>query len=508
MLWLKELPFFAWDLNFPEDKHSKFHSHYSSNAEDGIQSFFAVRLATSNAKEMAAYLCHIFGFTEIATRDLENGNICVCSHVLRKDDVVFEVVGTLETRSDTSYTKAKDKFQISHPPEGNFIDLETKILNFLGGSEDLRQNVHEALQYNGIRKLIDELGKLNQPVVLSAIEEASMASKINEFVSLHGIGVIDVAFEVKNVRNLYSKAISAGATIINPPKLSRDLNGGVLIATVGSPISDIHHTLVEFLDYNGPYLPSYAPAKSHTVEDREFVLQGIDHCVQNYHFGELIPSTNFYMSAFGLHKFWSVDDKDISTSNSGLRSIVISNLNEKVLLPFNEPVESKMRGQIEEFYDYYGGPGIQHIALRTNNIIAMVRSLKSQGLEFNTISDEYYEALKQKLTLLKIELYEDFEELKSHHILADVDQSSLYHLQDGKLRSNYILQIFSKPIHDRPTLFFEIIQRYNHNGFGKGTFKGLYESIEEQQKLRGTLTPTELGRSHQIPQEFRELESI
>lgn len=454
----------------------------------GIQSFYSVRLVTSSAKEMAAYLQTILGLEKIAYQGLENGNSCLASHVLRKNDVVLEISGTLETRTDFRYdSKKKCALEVEK------TEMENKTMHTLEYLECQRSVVRESLRYNAVQKYFGKPGATKQnghKIVL----EAATASAVEDFISIHGMGVFDVVFLVKDVRRVFSKAVAAGALVIRQPEITSDKNGSVFIATVGTPVSDLRHTLVQLVDYKGPYLPGYAsvePKQGNVAQSTAGVLCDIDHCVQNFSWNELNVSTQFYISAFGLHKFWSVDDKDVSTENAGLRSIVLTNTNQRVKMPINEPAMAKMRGQIEEFYDYYGGPGVQHIAIRTDDIIETVITMKKRGIEFNSVSSTYYKKLGEHLDIYNIELHEDLKILKEHHILLDFDPSTRFKQKNGKFLCHYILQIFTNPIHDRPTLFFEIIQRYNHNGFGKGTFRGLFESIEEQQKLRGTLVSTE-----------------
>lgn len=458
---------------------------------EGVQGIFSIRFATSNAKEMALNLEHVFGLEKIAQLGLENGNPFLSTHVLRKNNVVFEIMTTLEPplNSYASQMDLKNRQTVS-------IDLDIKIkfenilMDILGIHE--KQMILEALKYRTVRKLMIEHDNVDKDKLEALLLEAKTASSLDKFVATHGMGVSDIVFTVKNLRKVFAKAIAAGAVIICHPRVVGDNQGSVLIATIGVPFSDLQHTLVENLNYSGVYLPKYAkcdPVQNSSKADS--LLCEIDHCVQNFSWNELTANAKFYISAFGLHKFWSVDENDVSTENSGLRSVVLTNFNGNVIMPMNEPVKSKMRGQIEEFYDFYGGPGVQHIALKTNDIITTVGFLKSRGLEFNTISDNYYREVEKRLLYYNIELHEPFDLLKEHQILADFDPNTRFKQKNGKFHCHYILQIFSKPIHDRPTFFFEIIQRHNHNGFGKGTFKGLFESIEEQQKLRGTLIPTE-----------------
>lgn len=494
-----DIPFFFFDSGstYPVKETVKKTVSNNTSQPDGIQDFFSVRFASSNAKEMARYFQMVFGMTEIAFLGLENGNRCVSSHVMSKNKVTFEVMGSLETRTDLAYAAGlKQKgiipnVTLNYKQSFFLADIEKKALQIMGPSAKVQPFFSEGLRYDAVQTYILSADTKNEGKLSALVNEAIMASLISDFAATHGVGVYDIVFKVKGIKRLFSKAVSAGATIIRQPARISDKYGSVWIATIAIPLSDLHHTLVEFIDYAGPYLPNYASIDSKTNKnDKDTFFCEIDHCVQNFFWNQLLPTSRFYMTAFGLHKFWSVDDKDVSTMNSGLRSMVLANRTKSVMMPINEPAESKMRGQIEEFCDYYGGPGVQHVALRTNDIISCVRELKSRGMEFNTMSENYYTDLETRLKFYKIELHEDFQVLKRNNILTDFDPWTRFKQKNGLFHCHYILQIFSKPIHDRPTIFFEIIQRHNHNGFGKGNFKGLFESIEEQQKLRRTLVPT------------------
>lgn len=489
-MWLEKMPYEAENFG-PNQRSSRDVVQNKPFEFEGVQSILSVRFATSNAKQMALYLQHVFGLEKLAFQGLENGNVLLSTHVLRMNDVVFEIMTSLETPMDTLQPRVQTNSEGTDCKQNNFgTEKETIIMDILGFSD--RQRVLEALRYHSVRKLTDKLNIEDKEKLRRYVVEANVASAIDRFVALHGMGVFDIVLAVKNIRKLVAKAASAGAVIISHPEVSKDEQGSVIIATIKTPFSDLRHTLIENLDYIGPYLPNYGKS---TVKDNSFetlsVISEFDHCVLNFTWNELATNAKFYISAFGFHKFWSVDDSDVSTENSGLRSIVLSNFNGKVLMPMNEPAKSKMRGQIEEFYDFYGGSGVQHIALKTDDIISTVLCLKTKGLEFNTVSENYYLDLEKRLLFYKIELHEPFEVLKELQILADFDPNTRFKQKNGKFHCHYILQIFSKPVHDRPTFFFELIQRHNHHGFGKGTFKGLFESIEEQQKLRGTLVPVE-----------------
>lgn len=204
-------------------------------------------------------------------------------------------------------------------------------------------------------------------------------------------------------------------------------------------------------------------------------LNFIDHCVGNQPDLEMISACELYEKQLVFHRFWSVDDEQIHTEYSALRSIVMADWDERIKMPINEPAKGKKKSQIQEFVDYYGGPGVQHVAFNTNDIIGAVRNLKDRGAEFLTIPSTYYTRLRGKLLDSKVKINESIDELEKFDILIDYDENG------------YLLQIFTKPTQDRPTLFYEVIERHNHQGFGAGNFKSLFESIEIEQEKRGNL---------------------
>lgn len=433
---LSELPFHSENLEefIPDINELLMGGHYTSKvATDGILDIHSVRFASANAKETARFMEYAFGLQEIAYKGLETGSTFLASHVVRTGNVVFEIVNSLGQAN--GYTNGNTK--------------------------------------SGI------------------MDEEEYAIITSDFVHRHGLGVLDVAISVVNAEESFAKAVKAGALVVSEPMVVSDDSGSIKTATVRVPDTDLMHTLVENINYTGVFMPYYQKSELVVKPGNNVGLRCVDHCVQNHTWNLMMPYARFYAAAFGLHKFWSVDDKDVYTGATALRSIVMASANGKVKLPINEPAKGQMKSQIEEFYDFYNGPGIQHIALRTTDILATVTELRHRGVEFNTIADTYYENLENRLSADSIELYEDFDLLKKNHILVDFDPESRFKTTRGIYRCNYILQIFTKPLHDRPTLFFEIIQRRHHNGFGKGTFKGLFETIELQQKLRGTLVPSD-----------------
>lgn len=241
---------------------------------------------------------------------------------------------------------------------------------------------------------------------------------------------------------------------------------------------DTTHTFVERGSYAGKFLPGFkAP------QDDDCLLKllppchlnFIDHCVGNQPDLEMEAAADWYEKNLQFHRFWSVDDKQIYTEYSSLRSIVMTNYEETVKIPINEPAKGKRKSQIQEYVDYNGGAGVQHIALNTNDIISAIRNLRSRGMHFLTIPDSYYEMLRENLAKSKVKVTEDLKILQELQILIDYDDNG------------YLLQIFTKNMQDRPTLFLEVIQRHNHEGFGAGNFKSLFEAIEMEQEKRGNL---------------------
>jgi 4-hydroxyphenylpyruvate dioxygenase len=292
---------------------------------------------------------------------------------------------------------------------------------------------------------------------------------IAEHVGKHGDGVRDIALWVDNARDAYKKAVERGAKSVAEPKVHKDENGEVVTAAIGI-YGDTIHTLVERRNYRGLFLPGFEPRKPH-YQPSETGLQYVDHCVGNVELGKMNVWVGFYERVMGFKNLISFDDEDISTEYSSLMSKVMSNGNEKIKFPINEPAKGKKKSQIDEYLEFYRGPGVQHLALATNDIVHTVTALRDRGLEFLSVPTTYYDELQGRVG--KID--EPVKVLAELGILVDRDP-------DG-----YLLQIFSKPVEDRPTLFYEIIQRKGARSFGKGNFKALFEAIEREQGLRGNL---------------------
>ncbi|XP_039658430.1 4-hydroxyphenylpyruvate dioxygenase [Perca fluviatilis] len=294
----------------------------------------------------------------------------------------------------------------------------------------------------------------------------------------HGDGVKDVAFTVTDCDFLVQKARERGALIVTEPHTLEDKSGKVRLAVLQT-YGDTTHTLVERSGYSGLFLPGFHPPLFKdpllaTLPSGE--LNFIDHVVGNQPEDHMVPAVDWYQRNLLFHRFWSVDDKQLQTEFSALRSIVVANHEETVKMPINEPAMGKRKSQIQEYVEYYGGPGVQHIAMNTSDIITAIRNLKQRGMEFMRVPDTYYEQLRENLQHSKVQISEDLDVLQALNILVDYDD-------DG-----YLLQIFTKPVQDRPTVFLEVIQRHNHQGFGAGNFKSLFAAIEADQNLRGNLT--------------------
>ena len=294
-------------------------------------------------------------------------------------------------------------------------------------------------------------------------------SPIAQHVNRHGDGVRDIAFWVDDARDAYAKAMERGAASAYEPTVLRDEHGEVVTAGIRT-YGDTIHSIVERRNYRGLFMPGFVAATS-SYRPASVGLKYVDHCVGNVELGKMNAWVDFYASVLGFHNLLTFDDKDISTEYSALMSKVMSNGNGRIKFPINEPAAGKKKSQIEEYLDFYGGPGVQHIAIATDNIIQTVGQLKARGIEFLRTPDTYYVDLLDRVG--KID--EDLAPLRELGILVDRDDEG------------YLLQIFTRPIEDRPTLFYEIIQRKGAKSFGKGNFKALFESIEREQAARGNL---------------------
>jgi 4-hydroxyphenylpyruvate dioxygenase len=292
---------------------------------------------------------------------------------------------------------------------------------------------------------------------------------INAMLSKHGDGVSVIALEVDDVEKSFHETTKRGAIGVQEPREIADENGTYRISSIKT-YGDTIHTFVDRKNYKG-FAPGYRMITTEDTVSRPTGLAAVDHIVGNVGWNEMDTWVKWYEEVMGFHLFVSFDDKDISTEYSALMSKVVASGSEKIKFPINEPATGKKKSQIEEYIEWYNGPGAQHIAIATGNIIESVKKLSAQGVEFLKIPSTYYEDLESRVGKIN----EPIDELAKLGILVDSDD-------DG-----YMLQIFTKPVEDRPTLFFEIIQRRGGRSFGKGNFKALFESIEREQDLRGNL---------------------
>jgi len=293
--------------------------------------------------------------------------------------------------------------------------------------------------------------------------------EIAEHVRRHGDGVHDIALWVDDARDAYAKAIERGAKSAYEPRVARDDDGQVVTAGI-TIYGDTIHSLVERRNYRGAFMPGFEKRAPRYQAEPTGLLY-VDHCVGNVELGKMNAWVGFYERVMGFKNLISFDDKDISTEYSSLMSKVMSNGNERIKFPINEPAEGKKKSQIDEYLEFYRGPGVQHLALATNDIIHTVTALRDRGVEFLTVPTTYYDELQGRVGRID----EPVDKLQELGILVDRDP-------DG-----YLLQIFSKPVEDRPTLFYEIIERKGARSFGKGNFKALFEAIEREQAARGNL---------------------
>ena len=342
--------------------------------------------------------------------------------------------------------------QAAHYYQGAF---GFQMVGYRGPETGVRDRVSYLLVQNKIRLVLTSPQGPDGPIA--------------DHVRKHGDGVRDIALWVDDARDAYDRAVERGAKSVHEPKVEKDENGELVRAAIAI-YGDTIHSLVERRNYKGLFMPGFVPRKPH-YQAAETGLQFVDHCVGNVELGQMNVWVGFYEKVMGFKNLISFDDADISTEYSSLMSKVMSNGNEKIKFPINEPAKGKKKSQIDEYLEFYRGPGVQHLALATSDIVHTVSSLRDRGVEFLSVPTSYYQELQGRVG--KID--EPVDVLAKFGILVDRDP-------DG-----YLLQIFSKPVQDRPTLFYEIIQRKGARSFGKGNFKALFEAIEREQELRGNL---------------------
>ncbi len=308
-------------------------------------------------------------------------------------------------------------------------------------------------------------------VMTSVIKPATDHGRfLAEHVAEHGDGVIDLAIEVPDARAAYAYAVEHGATGLEEPYEVKDENGTVVLAAIRT-YGKTRHTLVERKAYKGAYLPGFVETSPMVAPPEKRTFQAIDHCVGNVELGKMNEWVEFYNQVMGFTNMKEFVGDDIATEYSALMSKVVADGTKKVKFPINEPAIAKKKSQIDEYLEFYGGPGVQHIALATNDIVSTVRTMRAAGVEFLNVPDSYYDTLGEWAGETRVPV----ETLREEKILVDRDE-------DG-----YLLQIFTKPVQDRPTVFFEMIERHGSMGFGKGNFKALFEAIEREQDKRGNL---------------------
>ncbi|XP_027422665.1 4-hydroxyphenylpyruvate dioxygenase isoform X1 [Bos indicus x Bos taurus] len=360
----------------------------------------------------------------------------------------------------------------------------------------------EPLAYKGLetgsREVVSHVVKQGQIVFVFSSALNPWNKEMGDHLVKHGDGVKDIAFEVEDCDYIVQKARERGAKIVREPWVEQDKLGKVKFAVLqtcglGSAgmgpqavchpqYGDTTHTLVEKMNYTGRFLPGFeAPPFMDPQLSKlpSCSLEIIDHIVGNQPDQEMVSASEWYLKNLQFHRFWSVDDTQVHTEYSSLRSVVVANYEESIKMPINEPAPGKKKSQIQEYVDYNGGAGVQHIALKTKDIITAIRHLRERGVEFLAVPSTYYKQLREKLKMAKIRVKENIDILEELKILVDYDEKG------------YLLQIFTKPMQDRPTLFLEVIQRHNHQGFGAGNFNSLFKAFEEEQDLRGNLTDME-----------------
>ncbi|MFF7729601.1 4-hydroxyphenylpyruvate dioxygenase [Streptomyces sp. NPDC008001] len=344
-----------------------------------------------------------------------------------------------------------------------------KLVAYRGPENGSRETAAYVLESGGARFVLT--------TVIKAVTDHGRF--LAEHVAEHGDGVVDLAIEVPDARAAYAYAVEHGATGLEAPHELTDEHGTVVLAAIAT-YGKTRHTLVERSGYTGPYLPGFVAAQP-LVEpgDRPGgagvsparYFQAIDHCVGNVELGRMDEWVAFYNNVMHFTNMKEFVGDDIATEYSALMSKVVADGTRKVKFPLNEPAVAKKKSQIDEYLEFYNGPGVQHIALATNDIVATVRAMRAAGVQFLDTPDSYYDTLGEWVGETRVPV-DTLRELK---ILADRDE-------DG-----YLLQIFTKPVQDRPTVFFEMIERHGSMGFGKGNFKALFEAIEREQEKRGNL---------------------
>ena len=330
-----------------------------------------------------------------------------------------------------------------------------ELIGYRGPETGVRDRASYLLQQDKVRFVLTTPIKSSGPIA--------------EHIAKHGDGVRDIAMWVDDARTAFQAAVERGATTESEPQVFSDENGDIVVAAIRT-YGDTIHSLVERKNYRGLFMPGFV-AMSSPYKPAPTGLRYVDHCVGNVELGKMNEWVGFYERVLGFTNILTFDDKQISTEYSALMSKVMSNGNGRIKFPINEPAQGKKKSQIDEYLEFYDGPGVQHIAIATDDIITTVRDMKSRGVEFLRVPGTYYDSVLDRVG--KID--EDLAPLQELGILVDRDDEG------------YLLQIFSKPVQDRPTVFYEIIQRKGAKSFGAGNFKALFEALEREQDLRGNL---------------------
>jgi 4-hydroxyphenylpyruvate dioxygenase len=336
-----------------------------------------------------------------------------------------------------------------------------RLVGYRGPETGVRDRASYLIQQDKIRFV------LTTPITGSA---SPLATEIAEHIARHGDGVRDLALWVDDARDAWAKAVERGATSVREPEVLKDADGEIVIAAIRT-YGDTIHSLVERKNYKGLFMPGFVPTESQYFNPPAVGLKYVDHCVGNVELGKMNVWVDFYADVMGFRNLLTFDDKTISTEYSSLMSKVMANGNDRIKFPINEPAAGKRKSQIDEYLEFYAGPGVQHMALATDDILKTVTELRNRGVEFLTVPTTYYDDLQQRVGRID----EPVDRLAELGILVDRDP-------DG-----YLLQIFTKPVQDRPTVFYEIIQRKGAKSFGAGNFKALFEAIEREQERRGNL---------------------
>lgn len=381
----------------------------------------------------------------------------------------------------TSYTDKGPK-----PESGRFVSFD-HVTFWVGNAKQaasyyITRMGFEPFAYKGLetgsRDIASHAVKQNKIIfVFQSMLNPNRPKDFGDHLVKHGDGVKDIAFEVEDLPAIFNRALARGAVVVRKPWEESDDKGTVKMAQIQT-YGDTTHTLIDRSKYKGLFLPGYEAVKGTDPLVKllpKVGLNFVDHIVGNQPDAEMEPIADWYEKNLMFHRFWSVDDTQVHTEYSALRSIVVTNYEETIKMPINEPAPGKRKSQIQEYIDYYGSGGVQHIAMNTDDIITAVSKLQERGMQFLDIPETYYKNLRERLKKSKCKVKEDMEKIQKLKILIDYDENG------------YLLQIFTKIMQDRPTLFLEVIQRHNHQGFGAGNFKSLFEAIEMEQADRGNL---------------------